>query len=164
MPIQQDSVLEGVELFTATLSPVPGPVGVLIGEQGEATATIIDDDSKPYRIVYNYIVSGSIYLELPFPPLFPLLPPPSLLPLSFPLQLCRLGSLLQHMRWRRMLEQWYCLWRTGTQTWRERSQCNSLPLKEVPLVCDNKRLDIRTHKYSEDCTRQSLLLLDYRWK
>ena len=44
--IQQGSVLEGVELFTAILSPVPGPVGVLIGEQGEATATIIDDDSE----------------------------------------------------------------------------------------------------------------------
>jgi len=37
VPIQQDSVLEGVELFTATLSPVPGPVDVQIGEQGEAT-------------------------------------------------------------------------------------------------------------------------------
>ena len=51
--IQQDSVLEGVELFTATLSPVPGPVGVQIGEQGEATATIIDDDSEAFLNMYN---------------------------------------------------------------------------------------------------------------
>ena len=52
MPIQQDSVLEGVELFTATLSPVPGLVGVLIGRQGEATATIIDDDSETLLDTY----------------------------------------------------------------------------------------------------------------
>ena len=51
--IQQDSVLEGVEPFTATLSPVPGPVSVLIGEQGGATATIVDDDSK---LVYMCMV------------------------------------------------------------------------------------------------------------
>ena len=43
VPIQQDSVLEGEELFTATISPVSGPVGV---QNEEATATIVDDDSE----------------------------------------------------------------------------------------------------------------------
>ena len=43
VPIQQDDVLEDLELFTATLSPVSGPVSV---ENEEATATIVDDDSE----------------------------------------------------------------------------------------------------------------------
>ena len=46
VPIQQDGVSEEVEAFTATLSPVPGPINVQIGGDGEATATIVDDDSE----------------------------------------------------------------------------------------------------------------------
>ena len=49
VPIQQDNVVEGVELFTATLSPVSGSIGVRIGGQGEATATITDNDSEMYK-------------------------------------------------------------------------------------------------------------------
>ena len=45
VPITLDSVLEATEQFTATLSPVAGPVGILIG-QGEAKATIVDDDGE----------------------------------------------------------------------------------------------------------------------
>ena len=43
--LQDDSAVEPKEQFTATLSPVVGPIGVQIGE-GDATATIIDGDSK----------------------------------------------------------------------------------------------------------------------
>ena len=45
VPIAIDNVVEGAEQFTATLSPVDGSIGVEI-RQGNATATIIDDDSK----------------------------------------------------------------------------------------------------------------------
>ena len=45
MTLQDDSVVEPKEQFTATISPVAGPIGVQIG-QGDATATIIDGDSK----------------------------------------------------------------------------------------------------------------------
>ena len=44
--IQQDGVSEGVETFTAILSVLPGATGLQIGDQGEATATIIDSDGE----------------------------------------------------------------------------------------------------------------------
>ena len=45
VPITTDNVLEGAEQFIATLSPVDGSIDVQI-RQGNATATIVDDDSK----------------------------------------------------------------------------------------------------------------------
>ena len=44
--IQQDGVSEGVETFTAILSVLPGATGLQIGDQGQATATIIDSDGE----------------------------------------------------------------------------------------------------------------------
>lgn len=42
VPITQDSIYEGEESFTATLSPAPDSSGVEIGQQGTATTTIVD--------------------------------------------------------------------------------------------------------------------------
>ena len=60
VPIQQDNVVEGVELFTATLSPVSGSIGVQIGGQGEATATITDDDSESCKPVRRRLCFGLV--------------------------------------------------------------------------------------------------------
>lgn len=51
MTIQQDGVSEGVEIFTASLSLLPGDIVVQIGDQAQATTTIRDSDGGFYMLV-----------------------------------------------------------------------------------------------------------------
>ena len=47
IPINNDDILEGSENFTLTINPssLP-PTGVTVGNPGQATVTIVDDDGK----------------------------------------------------------------------------------------------------------------------
>ena len=51
VPITQDSIFEGEESFTATLSPAPDSSGVEIGQQGTATTTIVDGSHLVIKVI-----------------------------------------------------------------------------------------------------------------
>ena len=44
--INDDDVLEGNENFIITIDPSSLPTGVIVGDPGQATVTIMDDDGK----------------------------------------------------------------------------------------------------------------------
>ena len=46
IPINDDMVLEGLEDFILTINPSSLPTGVSVGNPGQATVTIVDDDRK----------------------------------------------------------------------------------------------------------------------
>ena len=46
IPINNDDILEGSENFTLTINPSSVPTGVTVGNPGQATVTIVDNDRK----------------------------------------------------------------------------------------------------------------------
>ena len=46
IPISDDSVLEGNENFILTIDPFSLPTGVTVGDPGQATVIIVDDDGN----------------------------------------------------------------------------------------------------------------------
>ena len=56
VPITNDNLLEGNEMFTLALDALVLPRGVIIGRFAEATVTITDSDSKYFCdiILYRY--------------------------------------------------------------------------------------------------------------
>ena len=46
IPINDDDVFEGNENFTITIDPSSLPTDVSVGNPGQATVTIVDDDRK----------------------------------------------------------------------------------------------------------------------
>jgi len=64
--VVNDNTLESTEMFTAMLTATPGSM-VMIGAADTATATIIDDDSKPQchpkchpGLVYDLLAASSV--------------------------------------------------------------------------------------------------------
>ena len=46
IPINNDMILEGLEDFMLTIDPSSLPTDVSVGDPGQATVTIVDDDCK----------------------------------------------------------------------------------------------------------------------
>ena len=46
VPINDDNIFEGNEVFILTIDETSLPTGVTAGSPGEATVTIVDDDCK----------------------------------------------------------------------------------------------------------------------
>ena len=46
VPIRNNNVSEGNKDFSITIDPLSLPSGVSVGDPGEATVTIVDDDGK----------------------------------------------------------------------------------------------------------------------
>ena len=46
IPINNDGIYESNENFTLTINPSSLPTDVTVGDPGEATVTIVDDDRK----------------------------------------------------------------------------------------------------------------------
>ena len=46
VPITDDMILEGDENFMLTINPSALPNGVTVGDSGQATVTIVNDDCK----------------------------------------------------------------------------------------------------------------------
>ena len=57
VPIRQDNVFEGEEVFIARLSIAPDSDGVVIGRQGTATTAIVDGESFSNLFHCSYTLS-----------------------------------------------------------------------------------------------------------
>ena len=56
IPITDDNVFEGNENFTLTIDSTFRPSYLTIGNPGEATVTILDDDRKKLYIATKYYI------------------------------------------------------------------------------------------------------------
>ena len=55
IPINDDNILEGLEDFILTINPSSLPTGVSVGNPGQATVTIVDNDRKLIRITHYFV-------------------------------------------------------------------------------------------------------------
>ena len=64
IPITDDDILEGNENFTLTINPSSLPNSVFVGNPGQATVTIVDDDGELFLYSYPYFNIKFILVNL----------------------------------------------------------------------------------------------------
>ena len=67
IPITDDDILEGNENFMITIDPSMLPDNVTVGDPGQATVTIVDDDSKLCVLTMQDSLMQQIAVLMVFP-------------------------------------------------------------------------------------------------
>ena len=61
IPILDDNIVEGPEKFMLTIHPSSLPASVTVGDLGQATVTIMDDDRKHIAVIYHFLQTNTSF-------------------------------------------------------------------------------------------------------